>query len=76
MASISAVQTTVSVLPFPGLNMKVFQWTTLSGLNEVEVQVTIRKNTDPGQSYGVFFNAATTICFSVSLTICLQCLQG
>ncbi|RVW87934.1 SNF1-related protein kinase regulatory subunit beta-2 [Vitis vinifera] len=29
--------------------------------------VTIHKNTDPGQSYGVFFNAATTICFSVSL---------
>ncbi|KAJ9678138.1 hypothetical protein PVL29_022892 [Vitis rotundifolia] len=42
------------------------RWTTLSGLNEVGVRVTIHKNTDPGQPNGVVLSAATTIWLPVS----------
>lgn len=37
------------------------RWTTLSGLNEVGVRVTIHKSSDPGQPNGVVLSAATTI---------------
>lgn len=34
--------------------------TTISGLNEVGVRVTLHKSMDPGQPNGVVLNAATT----------------
>ncbi|RDX80314.1 Homeobox-leucine zipper protein HDG11, partial [Mucuna pruriens] len=37
------------------------RWTTLSGLNEIGVRVTVHKSTDPGQPNGVVLSAATTI---------------
>ncbi|KAI9087360.1 hypothetical protein K1719_030680 [Acacia pycnantha] len=37
------------------------RWTTLSGLNEVGVRVTVHKSTEPGQPNGVVLSAATTI---------------
>ncbi|KAA8542902.1 hypothetical protein F0562_024063 [Nyssa sinensis] len=42
------------------------QWTTLSGLNEIEVRATLYKSTDPGQPNGVVLSAATTIWLPVS----------
>ncbi|CAN1856304.1 Homeobox-leucine zipper protein HDG11 [Linum perenne] len=42
------------------------QWTTLSGLNDVGVRVTLRKSTDPGQPNGVVLSAATTFWLPVS----------
>ncbi|XP_008240378.1 PREDICTED: homeobox-leucine zipper protein HDG11 [Prunus mume] len=42
------------------------RWTTLSGMNEVGVRVTIHKSTDPGQPNGVVLSAATTIWLPVS----------
>lgn len=36
-------------------------WTTLSGLNEAGVRVSVHKSTDPGQPNGVVLSAATTI---------------
>ncbi|KAK9278927.1 hypothetical protein L1049_028508 [Liquidambar formosana] len=42
------------------------RWTTLSGLNEVGVRVTVHKSTDPGQPNGVVLSAATTIWLPVS----------
>ncbi|KAI4352042.1 hypothetical protein L6164_006330 [Bauhinia variegata] len=37
------------------------RWTTLSGMNEVGVRVTVHKSNDPGQPNGVVLSAATTI---------------
>ncbi|MED6150818.1 Homeobox-leucine zipper protein hdg11 [Stylosanthes scabra] len=37
------------------------RWTTLSGMNEIGVKVTVHKSTDPGQPSGVVLSAATTI---------------
>ena len=37
------------------------QWTTLSGLNEVEVRSSLHRSTDPGQPSGVVLSAAATI---------------
>ncbi|XP_061364129.1 homeobox-leucine zipper protein HDG11-like [Gastrolobium bilobum] len=37
------------------------RWTTLSGLNEIGVRVTVHKSIDPGQPNGVVLSAATTI---------------
>ncbi|CAN0902220.1 Homeobox-leucine zipper protein HDG11 [Linum grandiflorum] len=42
------------------------QWTTVSGLDEVGVRVTLRKSTDPGQPNGVVLSAATTFWLPVS----------
>ncbi|XP_057951911.1 homeobox-leucine zipper protein HDG11-like isoform X1 [Malania oleifera] len=42
------------------------QQTTLSGLNELGVRVSFRKNTDPGQPNGVVLSAATTIWLPIS----------
>ncbi|GMQ11654.1 hypothetical protein CsSME_00054195 [Camellia sinensis var. sinensis] len=42
------------------------QWTTFSGLNEVEVRASLHKSTDPGQPSGVVLSAATTIWVPVS----------
>ncbi|CAL5362718.1 unnamed protein product [Camellia sinensis] len=42
------------------------QWTSLSGLNEVEVRASLHKSTDPGQPSGVVLSAATTIWVPVS----------
>ena len=42
------------------------RWTTLSGMNEVGVRVTVHKSMDPGQPNGVVLSAATTIWLSVS----------
>ena len=42
------------------------RWTTLSGLNEVGVRVTVHKSTDPGQPNGVVLSAATTIWLPIS----------
>lgn len=42
------------------------RWTTLSGLNEVGVRVTVHKSTDPGQPNGVVLSAATTIWLPMS----------
>ncbi|XP_061348032.1 homeobox-leucine zipper protein HDG11-like [Gastrolobium bilobum] len=37
------------------------RWTTLSGLNEIGVRVTVHKSSDAGQPNGVVLSAATTI---------------
>ncbi|CAL0323901.1 unnamed protein product [Lupinus luteus] len=37
------------------------KWTTLSGLNEIGVRVTVHNSSDPGQPNGVVLSAATTI---------------
>ncbi|KAJ4973997.1 hypothetical protein NE237_007171 [Protea cynaroides] len=37
------------------------RWTTLSGLNDVGVRVTVHKSSDPGEPNGVVLSAATTI---------------
>lgn len=42
------------------------RWTTLSGLNDVGVRVTVHKSTDPGQPNGVVLSAATSIWLPVS----------
>ncbi|GFS34132.1 homeodomain GLABROUS 12 [Actinidia rufa] len=42
------------------------QWTTLSGLNEVEVRSSLHRSTDPGQPTGVALSAAATIWLPVS----------
>lgn len=42
------------------------RWTTLSGLNEVGVRVTVHKSSDPGQPNGVVLSAATTIWLPIS----------
>ncbi|XP_062159674.1 homeobox-leucine zipper protein HDG11-like [Alnus glutinosa] len=42
------------------------RWTSLSGLNEVGVRVTVHKSTDPGQPNGVVLSAATTIWLPIS----------
>lgn len=42
------------------------RWSTLSGLNEVGVRVTLHKSTDPGQPNGVVLSAATTFWLPVS----------
>lgn len=42
------------------------QWTTLSGLSEVEVRASLYKSTDPGKPSGVVLNAATTIWLPIS----------
>ncbi|KAG9457672.1 hypothetical protein H6P81_002180 [Aristolochia fimbriata] len=42
------------------------RWTTLSGLNDVGVRVTVHKSTDPGQPNGVVLSAATSLWLPVS----------
>ncbi|XP_057480268.1 homeobox-leucine zipper protein HDG11-like [Actinidia eriantha] len=42
------------------------QWTTLSGLNEVEVRSSLHRSTNPGQPSGVALSAAATIWLPVS----------
>ncbi|OMO57701.1 hypothetical protein CCACVL1_25697 [Corchorus capsularis] len=42
------------------------QWTTLSGVNEVGVRVTVHKSCDPGQPNGVVLSAATTFWLPVT----------
>ncbi|GLT74162.1 hypothetical protein SLA2020_459760 [Shorea laevis] len=42
------------------------RWTTLSGMNEVGVRVTVHKSSDPGQPNGVVLSAATTFWLPVS----------
>lgn len=42
------------------------RWTTIAGINEVGVRVTIHKSTDPGQPNGVVLSAATTIWLPLS----------
>ncbi|GAV58909.1 Homeobox domain-containing protein/START domain-containing protein [Cephalotus follicularis] len=42
------------------------RWTTLSGMNEVGVRVTVHKSADPGQPNGVVLCAATTFSLPVS----------
>ncbi|KAF9667494.1 hypothetical protein SADUNF_Sadunf15G0028800 [Salix dunnii] len=42
------------------------RWSTLSGLHDVGVRVTIHKSTDPGQPNGVVLSAATTFSLPVS----------
>ncbi|XP_052183651.1 homeobox-leucine zipper protein HDG11-like isoform X2 [Diospyros lotus] len=42
------------------------QWTTLSGLSEVEVRASLHRSTNPGQPSGVVLSAATTIWLPVS----------
>ncbi|KAJ8633947.1 hypothetical protein MRB53_027283 [Persea americana] len=42
------------------------RWTTLSGLNDVGVRVTVPKPTDPGQPNGVVLSAATSLWLPVS----------
>ncbi|KAK2664628.1 hypothetical protein Ddye_003202 [Dipteronia dyeriana] len=42
------------------------RWTTLSGMNDVGVRVTLHKSTDSGQPSGVVLNAATTFWLPVS----------
>ncbi|KAF5734068.1 homeobox-leucine zipper protein HDG11-like [Tripterygium wilfordii] len=42
------------------------RWTTLSGLNEGGVRVTLQKSTDPGQPNGVVLSASTTFWLPVS----------
>ncbi|XP_038687349.1 homeobox-leucine zipper protein HDG11-like [Tripterygium wilfordii] len=42
------------------------QWTTLSGLNEGGVRVTLQKSTNPGQPNGVVLSASTTFWLPVS----------
>ncbi|XP_061956765.1 homeobox-leucine zipper protein HDG11-like [Populus nigra] len=42
------------------------RWSTLSGLNDVGVRITLHKNTDPGQPNGVVLSAATTFSLPVS----------
>lgn len=44
----------------------VHRWTTLSGLNDVGVRVTVHKSTDPGQPNGVVLSAATSLWLPVS----------
>ncbi|KAL3835296.1 hypothetical protein ACJIZ3_010032 [Penstemon smallii] len=41
-------------------------WTTLSGMNEFEVRLTLHKSTDPGQPNGVVLSAAATIWLPIS----------
>ncbi|KAJ0981232.1 hypothetical protein J5N97_009487 [Dioscorea zingiberensis] len=43
-----------------------YQWTPLSGLNEVGVRISVHKSTDPGQPNGVVLSAATSIWVPVS----------
>ncbi|KAE8726567.1 Homeobox-leucine zipper protein MERISTEM L1 [Hibiscus syriacus] len=42
------------------------RWTTVSGLNEVGVRVTVHKGSDPGQPNGIVLSAATTFWLPVS----------
>ncbi|XP_038725108.1 homeobox-leucine zipper protein HDG11-like [Tripterygium wilfordii] len=42
------------------------RWTTLSGVNEGGVRVTLQKSTDPGQPNGVVLSASTTFWLAVS----------
>ncbi|KAJ6868356.1 homeobox-leucine zipper protein HDG11 [Populus alba x Populus x berolinensis] len=42
------------------------RWSTLSGLHDVGVRVTLHKSTDPGQPNGVVLSAATTFSLPVS----------
>lgn len=42
------------------------RWTTLSGMNEVGVRVTVHKSMDPGQPNGMVLSAATTIWLPVA----------
>lgn len=42
------------------------RWTTLSGMNDVGVRVTVHKSVDPGQPSGVVLSAATSIRLPVS----------
>ncbi|XP_058078884.1 homeobox-leucine zipper protein ROC8-like [Magnolia sinica] len=42
------------------------RWTTLSGMNDVGVRVTVHKSTDPGQPNGVVLSAASSIWLPVS----------
>ncbi|OVA03238.1 Homeobox domain [Macleaya cordata] len=42
------------------------RWTTLSGMNDVGVRVTVHKSTDPGQPNGVVLSATTSIWLPVS----------
>ncbi|KAH8491999.1 hypothetical protein Peur_071970 [Populus x canadensis] len=42
------------------------RWSTLSGLHDVGVRITLHKNTDPGQPNGVVLSAATTFSLPVS----------
>ncbi|CAD5188101.1 unnamed protein product [Musa acuminata subsp. malaccensis] len=42
------------------------KWTTLSGLNDVGVRVTLHKSTDAGQPNGVVLSAATSIWLPIS----------
>ncbi|KAF7822028.1 homeobox-leucine zipper protein HDG11-like [Senna tora] len=37
------------------------KWTTLSGMNEVGVRITVHKSSDPGQTNGVVLSAASTL---------------
>jgi homeobox-leucine zipper protein len=42
------------------------RWSTLSGLHDVGVRITLHKNMDPGQPNGVVLSAATTFSLPVS----------
>lgn len=42
------------------------RWSTLSGMNEIGVQLTVHKSMDPGQTKGVILSAATTIQLPIS----------
>ncbi|XP_077230301.1 homeobox-leucine zipper protein ROC8-like [Tasmannia lanceolata] len=42
------------------------RWTTLSGLNDIGVRVTVHKSTDPGQPNGVVLSAATSLWLPIS----------
>ena len=42
------------------------KWTTISGMNEIGVRVTVHKSNDPGQPNGVVLSAATTIWLPIS----------
>ncbi|KAJ6672742.1 HOMEOBOX-LEUCINE ZIPPER PROTEIN MERISTEM L1 [Salix viminalis] len=42
------------------------RWSTLSGLHDAGVRITLHKNTDPGQPNGVVLSAATTFSLPVS----------
>ncbi|KAJ4838570.1 Homeobox-leucine zipper protein hdg11 [Turnera subulata] len=42
------------------------RWSTVTGLNEIGVRVSIQKSTDPGQPQGVVLSAATTFGLPVS----------
>ncbi|KAJ3695947.1 hypothetical protein LUZ60_001324 [Juncus effusus] len=45
---------------------QMHRWTTLSGLNDVGVRVTVHRSSDPGQPNGVVLSAATSLWLPIS----------